>query len=115
MKRKENLNRDTDTTLKLHFYIMSLWLLFVLLSRVKKSSPIFKLGITKEAIIEFTKTTPELAGKFKYSDDGNKIRLDTKKSKDAFLKLMNDSFLRSELTKQYYEASTKDNITQASN
>ena len=31
MKRKENLNRDTDTTLKLHFYIMSLWLLFVLL------------------------------------------------------------------------------------
>ena len=58
---------------------------------------------------------PELAGKFKYSDDGNKIRLDTKKSKDAFLKLMNDSFLRSELTKQYYEASTKDNITQASN
>ena len=85
------------------------------LSRVKKSSPIFKLGITKEAIIEFTKTTPELAGKFKYSDDGYKIRLDTKKSKDAFLKLMNDSFLRSELTKQYYEASTKDNITQASN
>lgn len=85
------------------------------LSRVKKSSPIFKLGITKEAIIEFTKTTPELAGKFKYSDDGNKIRLDTKKSKDAFLKLMTDSFLRSELTKQYYEASTKDNITQASN
>lgn len=85
------------------------------LSRVKKSSPIFKLGITKEAIIEFTKTTPELAGKFKYSDDGNKIRLDAKKSKDAFLKLMNDSFLRSELTKQYYEASTKDNITQASN
>lgn len=85
------------------------------LSRVKKSSPIFKLGITKEAIIEFTKMTPELAGKFKYSDDGNKIRLDTKKSKDAFLKLMNDSFLRSELTKQYYEASTKDNITQSSN
>lgn len=85
------------------------------LSRVKKSSPIFKLGITKEAIIEFTKTTPELAGKFKYSHDGNKIRLDTQKSKEAFLKLMNDSFLRSELTKQYYEASAKDNITQVSN
>lgn len=83
--------------------------------KFEEKYPIFKLGITKEAIIEFTKTTPELAGKFKYSDDGNKIRLDTKKSKDAFLKLMNDSFLRSELTKQYYEASTKDNITQASN
>lgn len=82
------------------------------LSKVKKSSAIFKLGITKDTIIEFTKTTPALVGKFKYSDDGAKIRLDTKKSKLAFLKLLNDSFLHSELTEQYYEASAKDNITQ---
>ena len=52
--------------------------------------------------MEFTKTTSELTGKFKYSEDGTKIRLDTKKSKDVFLKLMNDAFLRSELTEQYY-------------
>ena len=45
---------------------------------------------------------------------GTKIRLDTKKSKDAFLKLMNDAFLRSELTEQYYEASAKDNTTRTS-
>lgn len=82
------------------------------LSKVKKASPIFKLGITKEDLIEFTKNTPELAGKFKYSEDGTKIRLGTKKSKIVFLKLLNDAFLRSELTKQYYEASVKDNITQ---
>lgn len=68
------------------------------------------LGISKEAIIEFTKTTPELQGKFKYSEDGSTIRLDTRKSKDAFIKLMNDSFLRSELTRQYYEASSKDQL-----
>lgn len=80
------------------------------LSKVQKSSPIFKLGISKEAIIEFTKTTPELQGKFKYSEDGSTIRLDTRKSKDAFIKLMNDSFLRSELTRQYYEASSKDQL-----
>ncbi len=80
------------------------------LSKVKRTSPIFKLGITKETIVEFTKTTAELAGKFKYSADGLTIRLDTKKSKDAFLKLMNDAFLRSELTKQYYEASAKDQL-----
>ena len=67
-----------------------------------KRTSIFKLGVTKEAIVEFTKTTSELTGKFKYSEDGTKIRLDTKKSKDAFLKLMNDAFLRSELTEQYY-------------
>ena len=58
--------------------------------------------------MEFTKTTLELTGKFKYSEDGTKIRLDIKKSKDAFLKLTNDAFLRSELTEQYYEASAKD-------
>ena len=82
------------------------------LSRVKKSSPIFKLNISKETIIEFTKTTHDLSGRFKYSEDGNEIRLDTKKSKDAFITLMNDAFLRSELTRQFYEAKAKDNITQ---
>ena len=82
------------------------------LYRVNKSSPIFKLNISKETIIEFTKTTHDLSGRFKYSEDGNEIRLDTKKSKDAFITLMNDAFLRSELTKQFYEAKAKDNITQ---
>ena len=80
------------------------------LSKIKKASPIFTLGISKERIIEFTKETPELAGKFKYSEDGSQIRLDTKKSKDAFINLMNDDFLRSELTKQYYEALAKDSL-----
>ena len=83
------------------------------LSKVKKASPIFTLGITKEAIVEFTKNVPELAGKFKYSEDGTRIKLGTKQSKIAFLKLLNDAFLRSELTKQYYEASAKDNITRS--
>ena len=81
------------------------------LSKVKKSSPIFQFNISKEAIIAFTKTIPALSGKFKYNTEGNAIRLDTKKSKDAFIKLMNDAFLHSELTKQYYEAKAKDNIT----
>lgn len=81
------------------------------LSKVKKSSPIFELNISKEAIIEFTKTTPALSGKFKYSEDGHTIRLDTKKSKDAFIMLMNDAFLHSELSKRYYEAKAKDSIS----
>ena len=50
-------------------------------------------------------------GKFKYSEDGLTIRLDTKKSKDAFIMLMNDAFLHSELSKRYYEAKAKDNIS----
>lgn len=84
------------------------------LSKVKNSSPIFKLNIDKETIVQFTKKMPELSGKFKYSEDGKMIRLDTKKSKELFIKLMNDSFLRSELTKQFYETTVKDNITASS-
>lgn len=80
------------------------------LSKVKKTSPIFAKNIPKEVIVEFTKTNPGLKGAFKYSEDGSTIRLDTKKSKEAFIKLLNDAFLRSELTKEYYEARAKDNI-----
>lgn len=83
------------------------------LSKVKKTSPIFTNNIPKEVIIEFTKSNPGLKGAFKYSEDGQAIRLDTKKSKEAFVKLLNDAFLRSELTKEYYEARAKDNITNA--
>lgn len=81
------------------------------LSKVKKSSPIIKLNIPKDEIVAFTKSTSVLSDKFKYSPDGSTIRLDTKKSKEAFVKLLNDAFLRSELTKLYYDARAKDNIT----
>ena len=81
------------------------------LSKVKKGSPIFRLSISKEEIVSFTKNTPELSGKFKYSEDGTQIRLSTKKSIIAFINLMNDAFLHSKLTQQWYEASAKDKIT----
>lgn len=83
------------------------------LSKVKNASPILKLNIPNEEIIAFTKNTPVLSDKFKYSPDGSSIRLDTKKSKEAFLKLLNDAFLHSELTKLYYDARAKDNIVQS--
>lgn len=85
------------------------------LSKVKKSSPIFKLNISKETIVNFVKTTPELSEKFKYNNDGTQIVLGTKKSKIAFLKLLNDAFLHSQLTQQWYDASAKDNISQNKN
>lgn len=83
------------------------------LSKIKKSSPIFTLGIPKDDIIKFITDTPALKDQFKYNADYSKIVLTSKKSKQAFLKLMNDSFLHSKLTKQDYEASAKDNITRA--
>ncbi|MBR3768716.1 MAG: DUF4868 domain-containing protein [Clostridia bacterium] len=55
------------------------------LSKVKKTSPIFSLNIPKETIVQFTKTTKELAGRFKYSEDGQAIRLDKKNQRMPFL------------------------------
>ncbi len=80
------------------------------LAKIKKGSPIFSNNIPKEVIVEFTKTNPGLKGAFKYSEDGQTIRLDTKKSKELFIKLLNDVFLRSDLTKEYYETRAKDKI-----
>lgn len=80
------------------------------LSKVREKSPVITLNISNEDIIAFTKTNPGLRGKFKYSDDNKKIRLDTKASKTAFVKMLNDDYLRSELTKQDYTSIAKNKI-----
>lgn len=73
------------------------------------SSPV--LGkIPNEQIIGFTRSHPALKGKFKYSDDGNQISLKTKKAQNLFLKLLNDDFLQSELTRLYYDSIAKDSV-----
>ena len=80
------------------------------LAKTKKSSPILKMNIPNKHIIEFSKIYPSLKDKFKYSEDGLMIRLDTKESKTAFLKLLNDDFLNSDLTKLKYDSLAKDNV-----
>lgn len=80
------------------------------LSKVREKSPVISLNISNDDIINFTKTNPGLRGRFKYSEDGKKIRLDTKVSKKAFIKLLNDDYLRSNLTNQEYESIAKDRI-----
>lgn len=80
------------------------------LSKVREKSPVISLNISNEDIINFTKTNPGLMGRFKYSEDGKKIRLDTKASKNAFIKLLNDDYLRSNLTNQEYDSIAKDRI-----
>lgn len=74
-----------------------------------RNSPV--LGkIPNTHIISFTKLHPALRDKFKYSDDGTQINLKTKKSQNLFLKLLNDDFLQSELTRLYYDSIAKDSI-----
>lgn len=78
------------------------------LAKISKDSPVFRVNQTD--IIEFTKTHPFLKDKFKYTTDGKQIELDTKRAQDNFIKLLNDDFLRSELTKIEYESPAKNRL-----
>ena len=79
------------------------------LVRAARASPV--LGVIPNAqVLAFVGTHPALRGKFRLSDDGAKLKLDTKVSQDLFLKLLNDDFLQSELTKRYYASLAKDDL-----
>ncbi|HGW1475718.1 TPA: Kiwa anti-phage protein KwaB-like domain-containing protein, partial [Escherichia coli] len=51
-----------------------------------------------------------LKGKIRFTEDGTQILLDTKVSKDLFIKLLMDDFLISELTESYYNSIAKDTV-----
>ena len=77
------------------------------LSKISEHSPV--LGkIPNANIISFTKTYPRLKDKFKYTEGDSQIILSTKTTMEIFIKLLNDDFLSSELTRIYYESIAKD-------
>lgn len=77
-------------------------------------SPVLNV-IPNDQIISFTKNHPALKKKFKYNKDDSQFDLKTKKSQNLFLKLLNDDFLQSELTKKYYDSIAKDSIDSEDN
>lgn len=79
-------------------------------TKVAKASPVMKARVPNPIIINFCKTFPRLAGKIRFNGTGtgDKIVLDTKVSKDLFIKLLMDDFLTSELTNYHYESVAKD-------
>ena len=80
------------------------------LTKVAKSSPVLKASVPNASIINFCKTFPRLAGKIRFNDAEDKIVLDTKVSKDLFIKLLMDDFLTSELTNFHYTSVAKDGV-----
>ena len=78
------------------------------LTKIAKASPILKAGISGESIVNFCKTFPSLVGRIRFNEEGNKVILDTKVSKDLFIKVLMDDFLTSELTKFHYASVAKD-------
>lgn len=77
-------------------------------TKVARASPVMKKRVPNASIINFCKTFPKLIGKIRFNDVGDKIVLDTKVSKDLFIKLLMDDFLTSELTNYHYESIAKD-------
>jgi len=80
------------------------------LTKTARNSPVIRNNIPNANIIAFSKIHPAIKNKLKYTEDNSQFTLDTKASKDLFIKLMNDDFLISELTKLYYDSLAKDNI-----
>jgi Domain of unknown function (DUF4868) len=79
-------------------------------TKVAKASPVLKAQVSNASIIDFCRNFPKLAGKIRFNAEGDKIVLDTKVSKDLFIKLLMDNFLTSELTKFHYESVAKDSV-----
>ena len=80
------------------------------LAKISRVSPVVTKKISKDAIISFAMGKDTLKGRFKFED--GQIQL-TKSSIPAFLNLMNDAYLTSELTKEFYEAHAKDRMVKA--
>lgn len=79
------------------------------LVKASRASPV--LGeIPNVEVVAFVSSHPALKGKIKTSEDGTQLSLETKVSQDLFLKLLNDDFLQSELTKRHYASVAKDAV-----
>ena len=73
-----------------------------------RSYPVLLKNIPNNQIIAFTQSHPSLINKMHYSEDGSKIILHSNLSKELFVKMLDDAFLTSQLTAQYYESIAKD-------
>lgn len=76
--------------------------------KVNKESPVMKLSFSD--IKAFVEKHPVLSGKLKFNKKGTKFSLDTKNSATLFIKLMDDDFLKSDLTQRLYDSITKDRL-----
>lgn len=80
------------------------------LTRVARSSPVITHNIPNNQIVDFAKKHPLTRNRMRFTTDGSQFSLDTKVSKDLFIKILNDDLLTSELTKMYYDSLAKDSI-----
>lgn len=77
--------------------------------RIKTDSPVLLLAKTR--IIAFISAHPKLSGKIRLNEAGDKILLDTDVSKAITIGILNDDYLKSNLTELDYESESKLTIT----
>lgn len=80
------------------------------LTKVASSSPVIQKNIPSETVISFCRSFPALAGRIRFNENGDKVLLDTKVSKDLFINLLMDNYLTSELTELHYASVAKDSV-----
>ena len=73
--------------------------------KIRHHSPV--LNIPFPDIKNFIQNHPKLKRKIKFNDDGSKISLVSRSSKELFIKILNDDFLKSELTQLLYDSQKK--------
>ncbi len=79
------------------------------LLRAKRSSLVLEMGIDR--IRAFVQAHPKLRNRIRFNGDGDKIKFHTITSQQLFLKLLDDDFLKSDLTDSLYDSSIKENLS----
>lgn len=79
------------------------------LNKAMISSPVLELiRNEKENVLKFIEEHPKLKGLIKFNEAKDKVELTSLKSIEAFVKLLDDDYLKSELTKMLYDSQNKD-------
>jgi hypothetical protein len=79
------------------------------LMRVRADSPVLQLPF--ERVRDFIKYHPQLKKRIRFNAEETQIALDTKVSKQLFLKLLDDDYLKSELTQFNYDSEIKNRLS----
>lgn len=77
--------------------------------RIQPESPVLQLA--KSRIIRFIQEHPKLSRQIRFNETEDKIRLDTKTSKEKVIGILNDDFLKS----NYYESESKSTMIEEEN
>lgn len=81
------------------------------LIKVMASSKVISKSISNEDLINFVANHPILKNSMTIDSDNSQFILKTNKHCDIFIKILDDDYLRSELTKEEYDAIAKNSVS----